>query len=66
MIKRIDHIGIAVQDIQAALEFFRDALGIQLDHVATEEGGRTEVAFLPLCGSEVELVETKEQECGLA
>lgn len=48
MIARIDHIGIAVQNISDALKFFEEALGLKLDHVATEEGGRTQVAFMPV------------------
>ncbi|CAG0947512.1 methylmalonyl-CoA/ethylmalonyl-CoA epimerase [Anaerolineae bacterium] len=66
MIARIDHIGIAVQNINEALAFFADALGMQLDHIATEEGGRTKVAFMPVGGSEVELVEPQDTESGLA
>ncbi len=66
MFTRIDHIGIAVQDIQEALKFYEDALGMELERVAAEEGGRTEVAFLPVGGSEVELVEPKDTDSGLA
>ncbi len=66
MITRIDHIGIAVQNINDALKFFQDALGIELDHVALEEGGRTRVAFMPVGASEVELVEPQDDESGLA
>jgi methylmalonyl-CoA epimerase len=33
MIRKIDHIGIAVSDIEAALHVFRDALGLHLDQV---------------------------------
>jgi methylmalonyl-CoA/ethylmalonyl-CoA epimerase len=65
MLKRIDHIGIAVEDIESALAFFGTALGLELDHLATEEGGRTRVAFLPVGGSEVELVEPQDAESGL-
>jgi len=32
-IKRIDHIAIVVEDIDAALGFWRDTLGLELDHV---------------------------------
>lgn len=63
---RIDHIGIAVQDIRNALEFFQEALGLELDHEETEEGGRTDVAFLPAGESEVELVRPRNAESGLA
>ncbi len=63
--KRLDHIGIAVQDINDALKFFERALGMKLEHVATEEGGKTDVAFLPIGESEIELVQTHDPESGL-
>ncbi len=66
MITRIDHIGIAVQNIKDALTFFEDALGVKLERVESEEGGRTDVAFLPVGGSDVELVEPKDTDSGLA
>ena len=65
MIARIDHIGIAIQNINDALQFFEDALGMKLDHIASEEGGRTQVAFLPVGSSEVELVEPQDVDSGL-
>jgi methylmalonyl-CoA/ethylmalonyl-CoA epimerase len=65
-IKRLDHIGIAVPDIQAALGFFENALGMSLDHIADEEGGRTRVAFMPVGDSDVELVSPQDTESGLA
>ncbi len=51
MIAKIDHIGIAVQSINESLKFFEDALGMKLDHIASEEGGRTQVAFMPVGSS---------------
>ncbi|MCL4393876.1 MAG: methylmalonyl-CoA epimerase [Chloroflexi bacterium] len=66
MITRIDHIGIAVQNIEDALDFFEYALGVQLDRVESEEGGRTRVAFLPIGSSDLELVEPQDTESGLA
>ncbi len=66
MITRIDHIGIAVQNISDALKFFQDALGMKLDHQDSEEGGRTKVAFMPLANTEVELVQPNDTESGLA
>ena len=66
MIARIDHIGIVVHSIGEALPFFQDALGLELDHQETEEGGRTEVAFLPVGTSDVELVEPLDSDSGLA
>ncbi len=66
MITRIDHIGIAIQNINEALAFFQDALGIELDRIVSEEGGRTKVAFMPVGASDVELVEPQDTESGLA
>ncbi len=66
MITRIDHIGVAVQNIKEALAFFEDALGVKLDRVESEEGGKTEVAFLPVGATDVELVEPHDTESGLA
>lgn len=66
MITRINHIGIAVESIRDALTFFEDALGVRLDRVEAEEGGKTEVAFLPVGESDVELVEPQDSESGLA
>ncbi len=66
MITRIDHIGIAVASIKQALTFFEDALGIKLDRVEQEEGGKTQVAFLPVGKSDVELVQSLDSESGLS
>lgn len=66
MITRIDHIGIAVQDINDALAFFRDALGMKLERLESAEGGRTDIAFLPVGTSDVELVKPNDTDSGLA
>lgn len=57
MIKRIDHIGIAVNNIDEALRVYADALGLRLAQTDKEEGQKSIVAFLPAGESEVELVE---------
>ena len=57
MITRIDHIGIAVNDIDEALNVYRDALGLQVTHTADEPEQRVRVAFLPCGESELELLE---------
>ena len=64
-VKRIDHIAVIVEDLDATLGFWRDALGIELTGVeeAPEEAAR--VAFLPVGGSQVELVEPTMLDSGL-
>jgi LAO/AO transport system kinase len=54
---RLDHIGIAVGDLAAALAFYRDALGLQVE--GSEEVGSQQVRahFVPAGGPKLELLE---------
>ena len=65
-IKRIDHIAIVVADIEAALVFWRDALGLGLDHIEDVPEQKSLVAFLPAADSEVELVQPTTDDSGVA
>lgn len=65
-IKRIDHIAIVVEDIEAALGFWRDTLGLELDHVEDVAEQKSIVAFLLTGGSEVELVKPTTDDSGVA
>jgi methylmalonyl-CoA/ethylmalonyl-CoA epimerase len=66
MIKRIAHIAIVVDDIEAALGFWRDGLGLSLEGVEDVPEQRSTVAFLPAGDSEVELVKPTDDESGVA
>jgi methylmalonyl-CoA/ethylmalonyl-CoA epimerase len=65
-IKRINHIAIVVGDIDSALTFWRDALGLQLDHIEDIPEQESMVAFLPTGESEVELVQPTSEDSGVA
>ncbi len=65
-IKRIDHVAVVVEDIQAALGFWRDALGIELSHLDDNQAESAKIAFLPLADSEIELVNPTTTDSGLA
>lgn len=65
-INRIDHIAIVVDDIEKALEFWRDALGLELDHIQEVSEQHSEVAFLPVEDSEIELVRPTTSDSGVA
>ena len=56
----LDHIGIAVADLEAALRFYRDALGLEVE--GAEEVGTQHVRahFLPAGGPKLELLEATE------
>ena len=59
---KLDHIGIAVKDIETALKFYSDMLGLTLEgeEVISEQKVRT--AFLPIGDTEVELLESTEPD----
>lgn len=63
---KIEHIGIATRGLDEALEFWRGALGLELE--ATEEVSeqRVRVAMLPLGESHVELLEPMDADSPVA
>src|SRR5438045_8150295 len=69
MLKRVDHIAIIVRNIEQALVFYRDILGIvpgEIQEVPTEQ---VRIAFLPLGGpdgSEIELIEPTSTDSSLS
>lgn len=66
MIKRINHIAIIVDNIDAALDFWEQALGLQVSHIEEATEQEAIVAFLPSGQSEVELVEPTTKSSGIA
>jgi methylmalonyl-CoA epimerase len=59
-VKRIDHVAIVVRDMEAALRFYRDTLGIAPSRILDFPREGVKIAFLPLGGpggSEIELLE---------
>jgi methylmalonyl-CoA/ethylmalonyl-CoA epimerase len=65
-IKSINHVAIVVEDMDESLTFWRDALGIELREVRDVPAEKSQVAFLPLDGSEVELVKPTSDDSGIA
>lgn len=63
---RINHLAIVVEDIPAALGFWRDALGLELGQVQRNDGEEVEIAFLPLGESEIELLAPINETSGVA
>jgi methylmalonyl-CoA/ethylmalonyl-CoA epimerase len=63
---RIDHVAIIVDDIEHALHFWRDALGLHVTHVEDVPDQESVVAFLPTGESEVELVKPTTDDSGIS
>jgi methylmalonyl-CoA/ethylmalonyl-CoA epimerase len=66
VIKRIDHVAVLVDDMDKTLAFWQDALGLQVTHVEDVPAEKSRVAFLPVAGSEIELVQPTTSDSGLA
>jgi len=56
VILSLDHIAIAVDDLDAAIRRFAQDLGLELAGTEDVEGAKTSTAFLPVPGTRIELV----------
>ena len=64
-LKKINHVAIVVDDINQALRFWRDALGMEVTHVEDLEDQKVVVAFLPAGEAEIELVKPTDYHTGV-
>jgi methylmalonyl-CoA/ethylmalonyl-CoA epimerase len=65
-IGRIHHVALVVSDLPAALGFWRDTLGLALSRVEDVPDQKSQIAFLPVGDSEIELVRPTDDESGVA
>jgi len=66
MIKKIDHIGIAVKSIEEASKFYKDVLGLEITGVEVVEEQKVKTAFIPVGDSEIELLESTSDDGPIA
>jgi len=57
-IVKIDHLGIAVKNIEEGKKFWTDILGLAFEGSETVEAQKVTTAFFPVGESEVELLES--------
>lgn len=65
-ITKINHIAIAIPEVEGALSFWRDALGLKVDHTEEVPSQKAIVTFIPVGDSEVELVKPTADDTGVA
>ncbi len=65
-VKQINHVAVVVDDMDKALSFWRDALGMDLHELRDVPAEKSQIAFLPLQGAEVELVRPTSDDSGIA
>ena len=66
MVHKIDHIGIAVKNLEESLQFYEQTLGLKLQGIEVVEEQKVRVAFLPIGDTEVELLESTDPEGPIA
>lgn len=65
-ILKLDHIGIAVKSLDDALPFWRDVLGLKEAGIEVVEEQKVKVAFLPVGDTEIELLESTDEDGPIA
>lgn len=63
---KVDHIGIAVKDLEETLKFYTDILGLEAGGTEVVEEQKVKVAFLPIGDTEVELLESTSEDGPIA
>ena len=63
---KVDHIGIAVKDLEETLKFYTDVLGLEMGGTEVVEEQKVKVAFLPIGDTEVELLESTSEDGPIA
>ena len=64
MLQQIDHIGIAVRDLDETIAFYRDIMGLEVS--STEIFNGMKIAFLRIADSELELLEDMTPDGAIA
>ena len=65
MIKKLNHIGIAVKDLDAAIEFYRK-LGLEVEGTEVVESQKVKVAFIPVGDTRIELLAATSEDSPIA
>ena len=63
---RLDHIGIAVANLDDAFAFYRDALGLEIDPPEDVQSQRVRAHFIPLGDAALELLEATADDSPIA
>lgn len=66
MIKKVDHIGIAVKKLEHTLPFYTETLNLPLIGIEEVESQKVRVAFLEAGGTKLELLEPTSDESAIA
>lgn len=63
---KVDHVGIAVKNLEESLKFYTEVLGLKSEGTEVVEEQKVKVAFLPCGDSELELLESTSEDGPIA
>ncbi len=66
MYKKINHIGVAVKDLDEAIKLYRDQLGLEFKGTDVVESQKVKVAFFKIGETNIELVTPTSQDSPIA
>ena len=66
VVNKVDHIGIAVSNLEESIKFYEEVLGLKLHGTETVEAQKVKVAFLPVGDTEIELLEATSPDSPIA
>ncbi|MFO8033523.1 MAG: methylmalonyl-CoA epimerase [Desulfohalobiaceae bacterium] len=66
MLKKIDHLGIAVHSLEEARQFYEQTLGLSCEKVEEIPSQKVRTAFYELGGVHIELLEPMDEESPVA
>ena len=62
MLEKLDHIGIAVKDLDQAIKLYKDAFGIEPSLVYESAYTKAKIAFIPMGETRIELIQPSNPE----
>lgn len=65
-LKKINHIGIAVRDLETSIQLYTNVLGLKLKGIETVESEKVRVAFIEIGEVKIELLEATSPESPIA
>jgi len=66
MMKKIDHIGVAVENLNEAMKLYGESLGLEIEGTEEVKEQGVKVAFIPVGESRIELIESTDPNGAIA
>lgn len=66
MINKVDHIAIAVADLDSALKTLKDCFGVEANHIEEVPSQKVKVGFIQLGDTRLELVQPTSEDSSTA